>query len=227
MGETDTQERLSSSTSFPTSLAKMMMKSMKPQCVATPKSVANSRIGAPQKPRKAVVTRADLGDQIKEKTKDLVEETKKNSGLDEKVLSNQAGNNPSQTFGTTDVKTGQGQSVAEAFSPSGGPGGITSLVEITNGRAAMLAMLAAFGAEVATKKTIFAQIQQAPLLIGATFVTIILASAIPVLRGADLQRNGIGPFTKEAEVLNGRTGMVAFALLILVETWKAGPGLAF
>lgn len=41
---------------------------------------------------------------------------------------------------------------------------------------AMLAMVAAFGAEVATGKTIFAQIQQAPLLIAATFVTIIVAS---------------------------------------------------
>lgn len=43
---------------------------------------------------------------------DLVEETKKNSGLDEKALSNQPGNNPSQTFGTTDLKTGRGQSAA-------------------------------------------------------------------------------------------------------------------
>jgi hypothetical protein len=41
---------------------------------------------------------------------------------------------------------------------------------------AMLAMLAAFGAEVATGKTIFAQIQEAPLLIAATFVTIIVGS---------------------------------------------------
>jgi len=41
---------------------------------------------------------------------------------------------------------------------------------------AMLAMVAAFGAELATGKTIFAQIQQAPLLIAATFVTIIVAS---------------------------------------------------
>lgn len=43
---------------------------------------------------------------------DFVEETKKSSGLDEKVLSNQAGNEQSPTFGTTDVKTGKGQEVA-------------------------------------------------------------------------------------------------------------------
>jgi hypothetical protein len=45
--------------------------------------------------------------------------------------------------------------------------------------------------------------------------------------GYDLQKNGIGPFTREAEIINGRLGMSAFALLIAVETWKAGPGLVF
>lgn len=46
---------------------------------------------------------------------EFVEETKKSSGLDEKVLSNQAGNESSPTFGTTDVKTGKGQEVAGKF----------------------------------------------------------------------------------------------------------------
>jgi len=58
---------------------------------------------------------------------------------------------------------------------------------------AMLAMLAAFGAEVATGKTIFAQIQTAPLLIGATFVTIIIASVSSTFRHpctASLPGNG-------------------------------------
>ncbi len=30
---------------------------------------------------------------------------------------------------------------------------------------------------------------------------------------------------QKAEVVNGRIAMIAFALLIAVETWKAGPGL--
>ena len=66
------------------------------------------------------------------------------------------------------------------------------------GRAAMLGMLAAFGAELATKEPIAAQAQKAPLLIGATFVTIIIASVIPVFRGADLNQKGAGPFTPRA-----------------------------
>jgi len=154
-----------------------------------------------------------------------VEETKKSSGLDEGSLSNQPGNDRSPTWATTDVKTPRGQEAAEVFSPSGGPGGATSLVEITNGRAAMFGMLAAFGAELATHEPVFVQIQKAPLAIFTAFVTIIAASAIPVFRGADLQQNGAGPFTRDAEIINGRIGMVGFALLILVETWKAGPGL--
>ena len=40
----------------------------------------------------------------------------------------------------------------------------------------MFAMLAAFGAEVATRQPIFVQIQKAPLAIAATFVVIIAAS---------------------------------------------------
>lgn len=43
-------------------------------------------------------------------------------------------------------------------------------------QAAMFAMLAAFGAEVATRQPVFVQIQKAPLAILATFVTIITAS---------------------------------------------------
>jgi hypothetical protein len=124
------------------------------------------------------------------------------------------------------------------------------------------------------------------LILGA-FATIIVASLAPVLRNADLNIDGAGPFTQviftfccsccqlqplwcfgigavtnqqhrsiikcmvqmfqecidvayqqgrftdnslfvhvqKAEVVNGRIAMVAFALLIAVETWKAGPGL--
>ena len=40
----------------------------------------------------------------------------------------------------------------------------------------MFAMLAAFGAEISTHKTIFEQIKIAPLAIGATFLLIIVGS---------------------------------------------------
>ena len=44
------------------------------------------------------------------------------------------------------------------------------------------------------------QIQKTPVLILGAFATVILASVAPVLRNADLNRQGAGPFTQEAEV---------------------------
>ena len=44
------------------------------------------------------------------------------------------------------------------------------------------------------------QVAMNPVLVGAAFVTIIVASLIPIIRGADLAINGAGPFTQRAEV---------------------------
>ena len=40
------------------------------------------------------------------------------------------------------------------------------------------------------------QLKTAPLAILGAFVTIIVASIIPALRGANMDQNGAGPFTK-------------------------------
>jgi len=166
--------------------------------------------------RRIVAVRAEKGplEQIEEKTQEFVEQTKENSGLDFDKLNKQPGFASDKNVGTSPQQ-------AEVFSFSG------LLPEIINGRAAMFAMLAAFAAEVRTGAPLFVQIQQAPVAIAAAFATIIIASVIPVVRGANLDRDGAGPFTQKAEVLNGRLAMVSFALLIGVETWKAGPGLKF
>ena len=97
--------------------------------------------------------------------------------------------------------------------------------EVTNGRAAMVAMLAAFGAELGTHQPVPVQIQKAPLLIVGTFVLIIAGSLAPIIRNANLDRNGFGPFNQRAEIWNGRLAMVAFTLLLLVETFRDGPAL--
>ena len=44
------------------------------------------------------------------------------------------------------------------------------------------------------------QVQKAPLLVGAAFLTVILASVIPIIRNADLNISGAGPFNQRAEV---------------------------
>lgn len=97
--------------------------------------------------------------------------------------------------------------------------------EIINGRAAMVGMLAAFGAEVATGEPVLAQVAKSPVLVAAAFATIIIGSLVPIIRGADLNISGAGPFNQRAEVWNGRLAMLAFATLFFVEGFKNGPGL--
>jgi hypothetical protein len=165
--------------------------------------------------RRNVLVRAEksgldkLVEQVEDKAQDFVEATKENSGLDMDKLGKQPGNEDRRG----NVKT-------EEFSFAG------LLPETINSRAAMLGMLTVWAAELRTGTPLFVQIQQAPLSIAATFAIIIIASVIPVARGIDFNATqGAGPFTHKAEIWNGRTAMVAFAFLILVETWKAGPGL--
>lgn len=44
------------------------------------------------------------------------------------------------------------------------------------------------------------QVMRAPLLVGGAFLTTIVASLIPIIRGADLNVSGAGPFNQRAEV---------------------------
>jgi hypothetical protein len=138
----------------------------------------------------------------------IVEKTKENSGLDEAVFNKTA-------------KSAQNDDVG-AFAETMSFAGLAP--EIINGRGAMVGILTAFFAEINTGAPVFSQIQKTPGAILLTFGTIILASVIPIIRGADLNRKGAGPFTPRAEVWNGRLAMVSFAALIAIETFKAGPG---
>lgn len=151
-----------------------------------------------------------VADKIDDAAQGLVEKTKENSGLDFSNLGTQPGKSEANEINGD---------IPEVMSFAG------LAPEIINGRGAMIGMLAALGAELRTHEPVFVQIQKTPVLILGAFLTIIVASIIPIVRGADLNRKGAGPFTPRAEVYNGRLAMVAFALLIAVETWKAGPGL--
>jgi len=44
------------------------------------------------------------------------------------------------------------------------------------------------------------QVHQAPGAVAAAFATVIIASLIPILRGANLKVKGAGPFNTRAEV---------------------------
>jgi len=88
--------------------------------------------------------------------------------------------------------------------------------EVINSRLAMLGFVLAVGLEAITGKNVIEQVQSWPLATAAVFGTFIVASLIPILRGVP-RKDGLGPFTAKAEILNGRVAMVGFTGLVLQE----------
>ncbi|KAL3138550.1 hypothetical protein ABBQ32_006326 [Trebouxia sp. C0010 RCD-2024] len=153
--------------------------------------------------------------QLEDKLEGFVEATKENSGLFKDTISQQPGNKDAKKGSIIDESGEAGEAMS--------PGGLVP--EITNGRGAMAAMLIAFVKELTTGKPVGEQIKSDPIFIVIVFGLIIVGSIVPVFRGADLNQKGAGPFTPRAEIWNGRVAMVAFALLLIVEGFKGGPGL--
>ena len=87
--------------------------------------------------------------------------------------------------------------------------------EKTNGRLAMVAFVAAAGAEFSTHETISQQFGDATVPIVATAVTFIVASLVPILKGA--VDEPVGPFNSKAEMYNGRAAMLGLSLLLILE----------
>lgn len=87
--------------------------------------------------------------------------------------------------------------------------------EIINGRLAMIAFVAALGAELSSGESVLKQFSEAPAGILATFVLFSAASLIPIFKNQ--KREAFGPFTPNAEIQNGRAAMLGFASLLLVE----------
>lgn len=88
----------------------------------------------------------------------------------------------------------------------------------------MLGVILALGAEVSTGKNVFEQVSAAPIPVALTFLTLILATAVPVFRG--LPRRGNKVFSSDAELINGRVAMVGFAGLV-ISTFYKGSALWF
>jgi hypothetical protein len=87
--------------------------------------------------------------------------------------------------------------------------------EIINGRLAMLAFVAALGAELSTGESVLTQFSDAPTGIIFTFILFSAASLIPMFKNKS--REAFGPFTPEVEITNGRSAMLGFASLLIVE----------
>jgi hypothetical protein len=92
--------------------------------------------------------------------------------------------------------------------------------ELINGRLAMLGLVAAAGAELATGKTVVEMFKCEPVLIGAAVALFSWASLVPLLlRGEAAKKEyaAWGPFTASAEMLNGRAAMIGIASLLAIE----------
>ncbi|MEW5300780.1 MAG: hypothetical protein WDW36_003689 [Sanguina aurantia] len=88
--------------------------------------------------------------------------------------------------------------------------------EIINGRLAMLGFVAAVGAELTSQEAIAVQWSEAAVPILATFAIFITASFVPLIKGAN-PKEEFGPFTPNAELINGRGAMVGFLALLVIE----------
>lgn len=99
-----------------------------------------------------------------------------------------------------------------------------AIPEVANSRLAMLGVFAALLAEGRTGKNVFEQWSSAPLPIIGVFVLFTVATAVPVFRGAP--RYGNGPFTADAELINGRLAMIGF-LGIVISTFYTGHAIFF
>ena len=90
-------------------------------------------------------------------------------------------------------------------------------LQVINSRLAMLGFVAALGAELSSGENLFQQIGDAPGPILITFVTIAIASFVPLIEGMKPEAKQLGPFNAEAELYNGRAAMLGLVALGVVE----------
>lgn len=87
--------------------------------------------------------------------------------------------------------------------------------ELINGRLAMLAFVAAVGAELSSGESVLRQFVMEPTGILLVSITFIAASLIPLL--SNTKREAFSFFTPSAEMINGRAAMIGFASLLALE----------
>jgi hypothetical protein len=76
---------------------------------------------------------------------------------------------------------------------------------------------AALAAELSSGEGVLKQWGEEPTGIAVTFVLFAAGSLVPLLRGVGAADQKLGPFTPQAEMLNGRAAMLGFAALLAIE----------
>lgn len=98
--------------------------------------------------------------------------------------------------------------------------------ELINGRLAMLAFVSALGAELASGESALTQWRDEPTGVLLTFILFSAASLIPMINSPHgAKREAFGPFSPEAETLNGRMAMIGFFAMLVIETVRGGQAL--
>ena len=84
----------------------------------------------------------------------------------------------------------------------------------------MLGFVAALGAELSSQESIFAQISSPSADSWIVYATVLFigASLVPLFKG--IKREAFGPFSPNAELINGRAAMIGFAAMLAIEAAK-------
>ncbi|EFJ51716.1 hypothetical protein VOLCADRAFT_103348 [Volvox carteri f. nagariensis] len=93
--------------------------------------------------------------------------------------------------------------------------------EIVNGRLAMLGFVSAIAAELVSGEGVLRQWREEPTGVSLAFVLFIAGSLVTAFQPKRDDR--LGPFTPQAELINGRAAMIGFAALLVIEAVKGSP----
>lgn len=87
--------------------------------------------------------------------------------------------------------------------------------ELLNGRLAMIGFTAALANEAITGASLWQQLYFAPYAYLSAYLLVVAAAQLNKAFGSP--NKGIGPFTRYAEIVNGRAAMVGYVILAYVE----------
>lgn len=96
--------------------------------------------------------------------------------------------------------------------------------EIVNFRLAMFGFVAALGSELASGESVVNQFKHEPTGVLLAVILFTSASFIPFLYGAS-KKESFGPFTPQAEIMNGRAACIGFLSLLIAEGVRGGAAL--